>query len=222
MSNVDDLVGKRFGQLTVLHVFPIRPHRKWPDCTVKCDCGATKRMLVQTLRNGDAVSCGCKRRRFFTEHVRVKTHDRSHTREYDIWTGMKARCHNPQNDGFADYGGRGIVVCARWRDSFEAFLADMGPRPSPRHSIDREDNDGDYEPGNCRWATQREQARNTSRNVWLEYQGERMVVSDWAARYNLTAAVLLSRIRRGWPTERALLERPRHYGKTSTTQASEA
>lgn len=211
-------VGARFGSLTVIALVPSAHGSKWPACLAQCDCGTPARhVLLQTLRSGEATSCGCNRRRRFAQMVR--THGLSGTPEHDIWTGMKGRCENPQNDAYADYGGRGIRVCDRWLD-FDAFLADMGPRPSPRHSIDRKNNDGDYEPNNCHWATPSEQSRNTSRNVWIEYEGERMVATDWAARYGLPAPVLLSRIRRGWPIERALRERPRHYGRISSAHAS--
>jgi hypothetical protein len=93
-------------------------------------------------------------------HGHLTTHGRSRTPEHVAWKGMKRRCHSPNNHRWEHYGGRGIEVCDRWRDSFENFFADMGPRHSPRHSIDRIDNDGDYEPGNCRWATQSQQMKN--------------------------------------------------------------
>lgn len=212
-------VGQRFGLLVVTEVFPPSPGRKWPDCLVRCDCGSpVRRVLLQSLRNGSTVSCGCRKRAHLLEMN--TTHGQSRTAEYGIWVSMNSRCSNPNHESFVDYGGRGIGVCVRWRDDFEAFFADMGPRPSPAHTIDRRDNDGGYSIDNCRWATQREQSRNTSRNVWIEYQRERMVATDWAARYGLSAAVLLRRIARGWPIERALKEPARHYGKTSTAQAS--
>jgi hypothetical protein len=124
--------------------------------------------------------------------------------EYFAWAAMKARCYNPSHPGYARYGERGIRICDRWLESFDNFLADMGPRLSPEHSIDRIDNDGDYAPENCRWATRREQACNRSSNVRLEYAGESMVLKDWAARTGLHPMCISLRLHRGWPVERAL------------------
>jgi len=115
---------------------------------------------------------------------------------------MKKRCRGPHRS-FHLYGGRGVTVCSRW-ESFENFLADMGPRPSPKHSIDRIDSGGNYEPGNCRWATRAEQSRNTRRNVLLTFGGQTMCLEDWASQRKMRPHVLGSRIRRGWSIERAL------------------
>jgi len=125
------------------------------------------------------------------------------SREYASWMKMIARCTNPRGDSYHLYGGRGIRVCARWRESFEAFLYDMGPRPAGT-SIDRIDNNGHYEPGNCRWASEREQHRNTRRNRFLTWRGETLCLADWAARVGLCPKVLGARLRSGWTVERAL------------------
>jgi hypothetical protein len=123
--------------------------------------------------------------------------------EYEIWSQMLRRCSNPRNPNFRYYGERGIVVCERWK-SFQDFLCDMGPRPSPLHSLDRIDNDGNYEPGNCRWATRDEQMRNTRRTQMLTFNGETMCRKDWASRVGLTVDALRGRLRRGWDLSRAL------------------
>lgn len=115
--------------------------------------------------------------------------------EYVVWSGMKERCLNPSNTTFADYGGRGITICARWLDSFESFFADMGPRP-PGTSINRIDNNGNYEPGNCRWATPKEQAGNTRRSIIVDWQGERMTVAECARREGLPYTKLLRAVKR--------------------------
>lgn len=147
-SRTPDLTGQRFGRLVAVRsVGVVRKQMRW-ECA--CDCGGTDIASVGGLQSGQATSCGC---------VRFKHHGTG-TREYRIWKAMKNRCLNTATPDFKYYGARGITVCDRWRDSFADFLADMGPCPSARHSIDRIDNDGGYAPDNCRWATHSEQMRN--------------------------------------------------------------
>jgi hypothetical protein len=119
------------------------------------------------------------------------------------WKDMIQRCTNPRRINYANYGGRGITICDRWRKSFEAFLSDMGPRPDGT-TLDRIDNDGNYEPGNCRWASKEEQSSNTRRSRFIEIGGERLTVSQWADRRRINRATLYSRIKAGWTIERAL------------------
>lgn len=124
--------------------------------------------------------------------------------EYESWRGMNERCNNPNHNRYDLYGGRGIVVCERWR-KFENFLEDMGLKPSPTHSIDRYPNkDGNYEPVNCRWATDAEQVRNNSRTHFIEHNGIRLCLTDWALRVGMKRNTLQSRLRLGWNIEDAL------------------
>jgi hypothetical protein len=117
---------------------------------------------------------------------------------------MIRRCTNPDSTGYARYGGRGITVCDRWRESFANFLADMGPKPTPRHTIDRINNDGNYEPGNCRWATGKEQCRNTRRNRYIEHDGRRMTQVEWCEETGMIKATLCCRLKSGWSVAAAL------------------
>lgn len=126
---------------------------------------------------------------------------------YGTWQQMLQRCQNPKVDSFGRYGGRGISVCDRWKESFWNFVDDMGERPSAKHSIDRVDNDGNYEPNNCRWATAREQARNTSRNTVLTHDGKTMCVCDWAKYLGISDRALSIRLKR-WPLAEALTRYP--------------
>jgi len=144
--------------------------------------------------------------------ARYRTHGMTGSGEYNIWAHIVSRCENVNNHAYADYGGRGIRVCARWRCSFENFLADMGPRPSATHSIDRIDNDGHYEPGNCRWATALVQARNSRRNIFLTHNGVTRCVSEWAGVVGIGRRTLEERVRRGWSVQR-VLEEPVQYQK---------
>jgi hypothetical protein len=119
---------------------------------------------------------------------------------------MKWRCGNPKAQQYKWYGARGIKVCERWRNSFEAFLSDMGRRPSPGHSLDRIDNDGDYEPGNCRWATATEQNRNRRGLSLIEYRGETVCMTELCKRTGIPRTTLRRRLATGWPLERAVIK----------------
>lgn len=129
------------------------------------------------------------------------------TSEYAAWTGMVQRCANPDNKRFPLYGGRGITVCARWRASFENFLADMGRKPSAKHSLDRINVNGHYEPSNCRWATWAEQHRNKRNNVFITFGDRTMCLRDWALAVGVTYSALRKRLSK-WPLERALTAPP--------------
>lgn len=196
--------GTRFGKLVVVGE---SESRKSPSgqtkrrMMCKCDCGNETVSLLTNLRKGHSTSCGCTQRAAGRGN---RTHGYSGTPTYRAWQDMIQRCHNPARPGYATYGARGIVVCQRWRDSFEAFLEDMGEVPSPSRSIDREDNDGNYEPGNCRWATRQEQSRNTTRNINLTHNGETACLAEWADRLGMSYGTLHSRLLTGWSVEDAL------------------
>lgn len=135
-------------------------------------------------------------------HTRGAAKSRRTTREFNAWIAMRGRCENPKTDSYPRYGARGITVCERWH-SFENFLADMGPCP-PGMSIDRNDNDGNYEPGNCRWATDIEQANKRSNNHLVTHADATLTIAEWARRLGISYPCLLSRIHRGVPLEIAL------------------
>lgn len=168
--------GQVYGRLTVIRRNGTTSHTLHWLC--RCECGKETSVGSSNLHNGTTKSCGCYRREFAAS---LKfSHGKAHTPEYSVWESMIGRCHCPGKSGYCKYGARGIYVCQRWRDSFPDFLADMGPRPSIVHSIERNDNNGPYSPENCRWATSYEQRRNTRRTVLITINGVTKIVSDWA------------------------------------------
>ena len=199
--NFIDLTGQVFGCLTALH--PGERSKKITNTiwVCLCSCGKLAQVSSGKLKNGHTKSCGCFRRTRLIE--RNRTHGGCGTKAYRSWKHLLERCCNPNNKRWKDYGGRGINVCDRWRE-FKHFLVDMGEPPTKEHSIDRINNDGNYEPSNCRWATTEEQSRNTRRNRIVKYDGIARCVAEWAKLVGLPANALNSRIARGWDIHSAM------------------
>lgn len=190
-----EMAGRRVGQLTVLERAGSSAQRQALWLCI-CSCGNKTTVPGFRLRDGTTGSCGCAR----VPHGHTRDHKPSPT--YRSWTAMWGRCTQPTVNGYENYGGRGIKVCARW-EGFERFLADMGERP-PGTTLDRIDENGNYEPGNCRWATAVEQQNNKRSNHTLTVNGETLTVSQWARRTGIGKTTLHERLRRGWPAERVV------------------
>lgn len=208
--NYKDLTGKQFGRLTVVSLnsfveksFPSAKNKRIACWLCRCQCGDMIVVMAPNLRSGNTKSCGC----LATDVTRQRftTHGMTDSAEYGIWCKMIGRCCNPNDRAYADYGGRGVRVCHRWRESFAAFYEDMGDRPKGK-TLDRIDNDGDYCPDNCRWATRKEQNRNSRKNVLLTFSGRTQCIGTWAEERGMKLRTLWARLNRGWSVDRALTE----------------
>jgi hypothetical protein len=210
------MTNRVFARWTVIDRAPhIGESRAWWLC--RCVCGEVRAISGNELRGGRTQSCGCLRRE--RSSASNRTHGQSRTRLYGVWKGMNQRCYNPNNKYYADYGGRGIRVCDAWLDSFEAFREYMGDPPGRHHELDRfPDTNGNYEPGNVRWATRSQNCRNKRRNRLIEYRGERRCLTEWSELTGIPVVSLHTRLSRGWSIERALTE-SRHVGPTKVTEA---
>jgi hypothetical protein len=154
------------------------------------------------LKSGNTSSCGC-----YGKEALLKsniTHGMRHTDIYNVWVSMKSRCYNIHNRSYPNYGGRGITICTRWKDSFESFFEDMGNPPSSVHQLDRIDNNGSYSLENCRWVTQKENCRNTRSNRFISFNGENLCLTEWQERYGLPRGCIAKRLKRNWTIEEAL------------------
>jgi hypothetical protein len=205
---VIDMTEKVCGRLTVIERAEVgMDHNARWRCL--CECGKSVTISGSNLRRGTTRSCGCLQRQLAAVAIaerRTATHGMKGTPTYKSWVNAKQRCGNPRYHKFESHGGRGISMCDKWSKSFEAFLEDMGVRPSGT-SLDRyPNNDGNYEPGNCRWATPVEQSSNTRTNVLVEHDGRSQTVAAWAREFGLARGTLGNRLKSGWSIERALQE----------------
>ena len=199
MGEAIDMTGQVFTRLTVLKRVANRSGKAAWLC--KCECGNETVKQGTLMRRGDSRSCGCLARELSV--ARFTTHGMKQSPEYYTWVTMKDRCCNPRSKHHARYGSRGIKICTRWLDSFENFFEDMGLRPEGL-SLDRIDNEGDYSPENCRWATPREQANNRRNTARVEFNGQAYTMARLARRFGIKVDTLRYRLQRGMTVTQAL------------------
>lgn len=208
MGKFNDLTGQRFGKWLVLErtAEKLNNHICW-KC--KCDCGTEAVRLGYTLTQGTSKSCGCHQQKIASERVSHGHASRSgRTVTYTTWKNMRQRCTNSNIPEYKHYGGKGITVCERW-NKYENFLSDMGERPEGRMTIDRIDTNKGYEPGNCRWATYKTQARNTTRNKFIEYKGEIKPLSEWCEVLGISYSMVNQRLLYSGHTVEEAFETPK-------------
>lgn len=200
--------GSKFNRWTIVSYAGVR--RNFHHSLCKCECGNERTLITRQVISGHSKSCGCLKLEVCAANMlagrdlTANPHANYKRPEYGIWCAMKDRCNRQANRNFKDYGGRGIKICPEWDHSFDAFFSYVGARPSKHHSIDRIDNDGDYAPGNVRWATQSQQARNTRIAKTVSFNGETLHLLEWAARYGIGYSSLNYRLAHGWEFERAI------------------
>ena len=200
MGKFVDLTGKKINRLKVLFLCREKNKNGNKIWAAHCQCGRITFGLSSNITSGHKKSCGCLHKDTIRKDNLVKNHPL-----YFTWEGMRSRCKNPRAKNFKHYGGRGIKICKRW-DIFKNFAKDMGEKPSRKHSIERIDNDGDYSPENCRWATQKEQTNNTRRSL-IEIDSKKMSAKQWCQKYNINYGTYNNRVYRGWSKVEAL-QRP--------------
>lgn len=200
-----NLTGLRFGRLVVVDRAGTSKNRQaiW---RCQCDCGNVTDVLSISLRRGATRSCGCLLRESASERATARntTHGARHTRLYNTWRGMRERCINPAHKSYADYGGRGISVCAEWQDFsvFQKWAFASGYQDGL--TIDRIDSNGNYEPTNCRWADSKQQNLNRRNNHLITYKGQTKTVMEWAEQFQINRYTLTMRLKAGWSVEKAL------------------
>lgn len=209
MGRFVDLTGQRFGMLTVICRNGTSSDKQalW-EC--KCDCGKVHFVRGRDLRSGHTKTCGCKSHEL-TNAAKI-THGQSDSRVYGIWRAMRSRCYLPSVKEYKNYGGRGITVCDEWRNDFQAFYDwAMANGYAEDLTIERKDVNGNYEPSNCRWVTNKEQQNNKRNNHLLEYNGEIHTITEWSEITGIKKTTIERRINKyGWSIEKSLTKKPRH------------
>ena len=205
---LQDLTGKRFGSLVVIGRAPTVKKRTMWEC--KCDCGKRVFKEAYSLKTGETKSCGCLRRD--SASINSRTHGMTKTALYKKFRGMVYRCENKRSKSYKDYGGRGIKVCPEWRHDYMNFYEwSMANGYRKGLTIERIDNDGDYSPENCRWATKIEQDNNRRTNHFITYNAETHTIAEWSRISGITPSAIYGRLKNGWSIERTLTEPLRRW-----------
>lgn len=194
MTEVKDLMGRKFGKLKVLKDSGLRTSQGFVRWWCRCICGNLTLVRSGSLLEGSSKSCGCLTGKQI-KHGQTKNGKR--TSEYVAWCNILKRCYNENDESYLWYGGKGIFVCERWKNDFATFFKDMGVKPAPKYTIERVDNDGPYSPENCRWATWKEQNRNRKDNRLITYSGKILCLTEWAEKLGVTRDFLYAKIRYG-------------------------
>lgn len=203
MGKFIDILGQKFGRLTAVKRLQ-NNKKKNAVWLCACECGGNAEATGYSLRNGHTKSCGCLRTEMIVaEAKKNSTHGLSGHPAYHIWGEMMRRCIDEDHPRYDSYGGRGIGVCDRWK-ILQNYIDDMWPRPGPGYSVDRIDNDGDYSPENCRWATNTDQQRNKRSTVLIRHNGEMKTATEWSEIYGINAATILHRHHEGWPSDEVM------------------
>jgi hypothetical protein len=212
-----NLSGQTFGKLTVIRYHGRRGAKGSHAWVCRCECGSEKVIQGRAMNGGGTVSCGCfAKSRIANANTKHGLHTRANRHPlFDVWRSMRRRCYNRKTHNWHLYGARGIAVCERWRKSFAAFVEDMGPRPSGGYTIERRDNNGNYTPENCYWATMKTQSNNRRNNRAFEHGGRTLTLSQWAEVARIKNATISERLKRGWPFAKAITVKPdtRYHAK---------
>ena len=203
-------IGEKYGRFTVLSRDPEKK-LKW-ICECSCENRTIKSVWHTGLANGTTLSCGCLRRELAPTRAKVKHGHAGKSSEYTAWGNMKGRCLDTKNREYPNYGGRGIKICERWL-AFENFIADLGLKPTPEHSLDRIDVNGPYEPGNVKWSSRKEQNNNKRDTRYVMFKGVETPIQYVVAELGMPRSTLQMRLDRGWSIEEALYT-PRQKRRT--------
>lgn len=199
MSKISDLSGKKFNRIKIIEFSHSEKGNSVWKC--QCDCGKIFYCQARMFKHEKTKSCGCLKKEKWKK--RITTHGMAYSPEYIVWNNMKNRCNNKNHTSYNLYGGRKIKICERWINSFENFFEDMGHRPK-NHTLERIDNDGDYTPDNCKWATRKKQNMNKSDNHLITFNNNTQTLGEWADEIGIKYTTLFARIKRGWALEKAL------------------
>ena len=207
MPKALDLTGQKYNRLKVVNFDGVRRDSKgrtFRYWKCKCDCGSEVYLTTHALRSGNTKSCGCYNLELLKK--RNYLHGMSNSRIYTTWKNMKSRCYYPKNAEFKNYGGRGIKICDEWKNDFQVFYEwSIKHGYKEELTIDRIDNNGNYQPDNCRWVDMAVQSRNTSRTRYIEFNGKRLTICEWGIEIGGTSTTVLYRIEQGWSVEEAIM-----------------